>query len=167
MPTKKSKEVSTTKKQKKPAEVKTNLSESALKVAEDAVKKKFGAGAAMFLSDVACKERDIISTGSIGLDYATGVGGIVRGKMIEVYGPPASGKSTLAFNICAQAQKQFKEDVLYIDAEHAIDPALLISLGVDPNRMIVVDRDTAEENLTVAQTFLKTGKIKVRLCVSL
>jgi recombination protein RecA len=145
----------------KAASSKVKSAEFTLKAAEDAVKKKFGAGAAMFLSDIASKERDVVSTGSIGLDYATGVGGITRGQMIEIYGNPASGKSTLAFSICAHAQKKFTEDVLYIDAEHCIDPKLLISMGVDPKRMVVVDKDTAEENLTVAQTFIKTGQISV------
>ena len=135
--------------------------EMTIKAAEEAVIKKFGVGAALFLSDVCLKKPEIIPTGSSGLDYATGVGGIPRGRMTEVFGPPASGKSTLALSIAAMSHTCTDGDVLYVDAEKALDPSLVRALGLRDDRTVVIDRSTAEENLDVAQIFIKTGKFSV------
>lgn len=135
--------------------------EFTIKAAEEAVIKKFGAGSALFLSDISLKKAEVIPTGSVGLDYAIGVGGIPRGRMVEVFGPPSSGKSTLALSIAASSHNFTDGDVLYVDAEKALDVGLVRALGLKDDRTLVIDRPTAEENLDVAQTFIKTGKFSV------
>ena len=102
----------------------------ALATALAQIEKQFGKGAVMKLGDNASMQVDAISTGSLGLDLALGVGGVPRGRIIEVYGPESSGKTTLALHILAEAQKQGGE-VAFIDVEHALDPTYAEALGVD------------------------------------
>jgi recombination protein RecA len=135
--------------------------ESMIKAAEDAIRKKFGSGSALYLSDYKNKPNIVIPTGSIGLDYAIGVGGIPRGSMVEIYGQPSSGKTTLALNIGVHSHTSTDDDVLFINAEHSLDVRLAMKMGLREDRTVIVDMPTAEENLTAAETYIKTGKFSV------
>ena len=108
----------------------------ALTTALAQIEKQFGKGAVMKLGDNAAMQVDAISTGSLGLDMALGVGGVPRGRIIEVYGPESSGKTTLALHVLAEAQKKGGE-VAFIDVEHALDPVYAEALGVDINNLLV------------------------------
>ena len=108
----------------------------ALATALAQIEKQFGKGAVMKLGDNTAMQVDAISTGSLGLDMALGVGGVPRGRIIEVYGPESSGKTTLALHILAEAQKK-GGDVAFIDVEHALDPVYAEALGVDINNLLV------------------------------
>ena len=116
----------------------------ALATALALIEKQFGKGAVMKLGDNTAMQVDAISTGSLGLDMALGVGGVPRGRIIEVYGPESSGKTTLALHILAEAQKQGGE-VAFIDVEHALDPVYAEALGVDINNLLVSQPDTGEQ----------------------
>lgn len=129
----------------------------AVKLATAALKKKYGKAAIIYMKDFSKRSMDLIPTGSVGLDFAIGLPGIPRGKMVEVIGEEASGKTTLAISIIAQALSKFPEDVLFIDAEKSLDPELMVEMGVDISRVVMVDMDTAEENLTATETLVKTG----------
>ena len=110
----------------------------ALATALAQIEKQFGKGAVMKLGDNAAMQVEAISTGSLGLDMALGVGGVPRGRIVEVYGPESSGKTTLALHILAEAQKQGGE-VAFIDVEHALDPVYAEALGVDINNLFPAD----------------------------
>ena len=112
----------------------------ALATALAQIEKQFGKGAVMKLGDNTAMQVDAISTGSLGLDMALGVGGVPRGRIIEVYGPESSGKTTLALHILAEAQKK-GGDVAFIDVEHALDPVYAEALGVDINNLLVSQPD--------------------------
>lgn len=129
----------------------------AVKLATAAIKKKYGKAAVLYMSDFSGKEVDYIPTGILGLDFAIGLPGIPRGKILEIIGEEASGKTTLAISIMAEALKKFPEDILFVDAEKSLDLELMLALGVDPKRVMLVNADTAEENITAAETFMKTG----------
>ena len=111
----------------------------ALATALAQIEKQFGKGAIMKLGDNTAMQVDAISTGSLGLDLALGVGGVPRGRIIEVFGPESSGKTTLALHILAEAQKKGGE-VAFIDVEHALDPAYAEALGVNINELLVRQR---------------------------
>lgn len=130
---------------------------------EDTIKSiqtKFGEGAIMKLGDAPKVDIDVIPTGSIGLDMALGVGGVPRGRMIEIYGPESSGKTTLALHIVAEAQK--KGGVCaYIDAEHAMDPDYAGKLGVNIKELLISQPDNGEQALEITESLIRSGKIDV------
>ena len=114
--------------------------------------------AVMKLGDNASMQVDAISTGSLGLDLALGVGGVPRGRIIEVYGPESSGKTTLALHILAEAQKKGGE-VAFIDVEHALDPTYAEALGVDINNLLVSQPDTGEQAMEICEALVRSGAI--------
>ncbi len=130
---------------------------------EDTIKSiqtKFGEGAIMKLGDTPKVHVDVIPTGSLGLDMALGVGGLPRGRMIEIYGPESSGKTTLALHVVAEAQK--KGGVCaYIDAEHAMDPDYAGKLGVNIKELLISQPDNGEQALEITESLVRSGKIDV------
>ena len=124
------------------------------------IQTKFGEGSIMKLGDAPKVDIDVIPSGSMGLDMALGVGGIPRGRIIEIFGPESSGKTTLALHIVAQAQK--KGGVCaYIDAEHAMDPVYAQNLGVNINELLIAQPDTGEQGLEICESLVRSGKIAV------
>lgn len=135
--------------------------DKALESALMQIYKQYGKGAIMKLgSDEASMTIDVISTGSISLDIATGVGGIPRGRITEIYGPESSGKTTLALHIIAEAQKKGGK-AAFIDAEHALDPEYARKLGVDINELLVSQPDTGEQALEICEVLVRSGAIDV------
>ena len=130
----------------------------ALATALAQIEKQFGKGAVMKLGDNAAMQVEAISTGSLGLDMALGVGGVPRGRIVEVYGPESSGKTTLALHILAEAQKQGGE-VAFIDVEHALDPVYAEALGVDINNLLVSQPDTGEQAMEICEALVRSGAI--------
>ena len=130
---------------------------------EDTIKSiqtKFGEGAIMKLGDSPKVDIDVVPTGSIGLDMALGIGGVPRGRMIEIFGPESSGKTTLALHIVAEAQK--KGGVCaYIDAEHAMDPEYAGKLGVNTKELLISQPDNGEQALEITESLIRSGKIDV------
>ena len=125
-----------------------------------AIQTKFGEGAIIKMGDTPKVGINVIPTGSIGLDMALGVGGIPRGRIIEIFGPESSGKTTLASHIVAEAQKMGGV-CAYIDAEHAMDPEYTKKLGVKINDLLVSQPDTGEQALEIVESLVRTGKIDV------
>ena len=124
------------------------------------IQTKFGEGAIMKLGDAPKVDIDVIPSGSMGLDMALGVGGIPRGRIIEIFGPESSGKTTLALHIVSEAQK--KGGVCaYIDAEHAMDPVYAKNLGVNINELLIAQPDTGEQGLEICESLVRSGKIAV------
>ena len=142
-----------------PATQKTDpgAKKDALATALAQIEKQFGKGAVMKLGDNASMQVDAIST-SIGLDLALGVGGVPRGRIIEVYGPESSGKTTLALHVLAEAQKK-GGDVAFIDVEHALDPVYAEALGVDINNLLVSQPDTGEQAMEICEALVRSGAI--------
>lgn len=134
--------------------------QKALKTALDQIEKQFGAGAVMKLGENAKMNVDHIPTGSISLDYALGIGGVPKGRIVEIYGPESSGKTTLALHIAAEAQKLGGE-VAFIDVEHALDPVYTAALGVDINSLLVSQPDTGEQALEITEALVRSGAISV------
>ena len=130
----------------------------ALATALAQIEKQFGKGAIMKLGDNTAMQVDAISTGSLGLDLALGVGGVPRGRIIEVFGPESSGKTTLALHILAEAQKKGGE-VAFIDVEHALDPAYAEALGVNINELLVSQPDTGEQAMEICEALVRSGAI--------
>ncbi|MEK7140589.1 MAG: recombinase RecA, partial [Patescibacteria group bacterium] len=124
------------------------------------IQAKFGEGAIMKLGDTPRVDINTIPTGSIGLDMALGVGGIPRGRIIEIFGPESSGKTTLALHIVAEAQK-LGGTCAYIDAEHAMDPDYTKKLGVNIGNLLISQPDTGEQALEIVESLVRTGKIDV------
>ena len=124
------------------------------------IKKSFGAGSIMKLGDAPNVAVDSIPTGSMTLDIALGVGGIPRGRVIEIYGPESSGKTTVALHVVAEAQKMGGE-AAFIDAEHALDPVYAKNLGVDIDNLIVAQPDTGEQALEIAEALVRSGAIDI------
>jgi recombination protein RecA len=125
-----------------------------------AIQMKFGEGAIMKMGDAPRVNLNVIPTGSVGLDMALGVGGIPRGRIVEIFGPESSGKSTLASHIVAEAQK-LGGICAYIDAEHAMDPEYTKKLGVKTNELLISQPDTGEQALEIVESLVRTGKIDV------
>jgi len=125
-----------------------------------AIQTKFGEGSIMKLGDTPKVNVNAIPTGSIGLDMALGVGGIPRGRIIEIFGPESSGKTTLALHIVAEAQK-LGGVCAYIDAEHAMDPDYTKKLGVNINDLLISQPDNGEQALEIVESLVRTGKIDV------
>ena len=135
--------------------------ERALNDALDLITKQFGKGSIMRLGEGALyDEVDVISTGAISLDVATGIGGIPRGRIVEVYGPESSGKTTLTLHVIAEAQKNGGR-AAFIDAEHALDPEYARKLGVDVENLIVSQPSTGEDALSICDYLVRSGAIDV------
>jgi len=120
------------------------------------LKDKFGEGAIMRLGDVNKTNVAVIPTGSFSLDLALGVGGLPRGRVVEIFGPESSGKTTLALNVVAQAQKQGGK-AAFIDAEHAMDPEYASRLGVNINNLLISQPDSGEEALNILESLVRSG----------
>ena len=131
---------------------------AALETALAQIEKQFGKGAVMKLGANIAMQVDSISTGSLGLDMALGVGGLPRGRIIEIYGPESSGKTTLALHVLAEAQKKGGE-VAFIDVEHALDPAYSSALGVDIDSLLVSQPDTGEQAMEICEALVRSGAI--------
>ncbi|HOQ07504.1 MAG TPA: recombinase RecA [Clostridiales bacterium] len=132
----------------------------ALEIALGQIEKQFGKGAVMRLGEEAHLNIETIPTGAIGLDIALGVGGVPRGRIVEIFGPESSGKTTVALHIVAEAQKM-GGDAAFIDAEHALDPVYAKNLGVDIDNLIVSQPDTGEQALEIAEALVRSGAIDV------
>jgi len=121
---------------------------------------KFGEGAIMKLGDVSKVDVAVVPTGSFSLDLALGVGGLPRGRITEIFGPESSGKTTLALNVIAQAQKQGGK-AAFIDAEHAMDPEYAAKLGVNINELLISQPDSGEEALSICETLARSNALDV------
>lgn len=130
----------------------------ALEAAMKQIEKQYGKGAIMRLGDEADRHIDATPTGSLGLDIALGIGGYPRGRIIEIYGPESSGKTTLALHAIAEVQKQGGY-VAFIDAEHALDPKYAKALGVDVDNLILSQPDTGEQALEIAEALIRSGSV--------
>ena len=132
----------------------------AIKTAMAKIERDFGAGAIMKLGENTHMEVQAISTGSLSLDLALGIGGVPRGRIIEIFGPESSGKTTVALHIVAEAQKAGGE-AAFIDAEHALDPVYAKALGVDTDALLVSQPDCGEDALEITEELVRTGAIDV------
>ncbi len=132
----------------------------ALEAALGQINKKFGQGSVMKLGETEGLNVESISTGSISLDLATGIGGVPKGRIVEIYGPESSGKTTLALHIVAEAQRQ-GGTCAYIDVENALDPLYAKNIGVDIDSMLVSQPDTGEDALEICETLVRSGAIAV------
>ena len=132
----------------------------ALETALSQIEKQFGKGSVMKLGDYKAMEIEAIPTGALSLDMALGIGGLPRGRIIEIYGPESSGKTTLALHVVAEAQKEGGE-AAFIDAEHALDPVYAKKLGVDIDNLIVSQPDTGEQALEITESLVRSGALDV------
>ena len=124
------------------------------------IEKDFGKGSIMRLGEASSMVVDSISTGSIGLDIAVGIGGLPRGRIVEIYGPESSGKTTVALHTVAEAQRN-GEIAAFIDAEHALDPVYARALGVDVDNLIISQPDTGEQALEITEALIRSGAIDI------
>lgn len=134
--------------------------ERALDAALNQIEKQFGKGAVMKLGEQASVEVDVIPTGALSLDLALGVGGVPRGRIVEVFGPESSGKTTVALHMIAEAQRG-GGTAAFIDAEHALDPRYAAKLGVDIDNLIVSQPDTGEQALEITEALVRSGAIDI------
>ena len=132
----------------------------ALEAAMSQIEKQFGKGSVMKLGEFKAMEIEAIPTGALSLDMALGIGGVPRGRIIEVFGPESSGKTTLALHVIAEAQKTGGE-AAFIDAEHALDPVYAKKLGVDIDNLIVSQPDTGEQALEITESLVRSGALDV------
>ena len=132
----------------------------ALEVAMGQIEKQFGKGSVMKLGEFQAMNIEAIPTGALGLDISLGIGGVPRGRIVEIYGPESSGKTTLALHIIAEAQKMNGE-AAFIDAEHALDPVYAKHLGVDIDNLIVSQPDTGEQALEITEALIRSGALDV------
>jgi recombination protein RecA len=133
----------------------------ALAAALGQIEKQFGKGSVMRLGDsVASRDIEVVSTGSIGLDVALGIGGVPKGRVVEIYGPESSGKTTLTLQIIAEAQKQ-GGTAAFVDAEHALDPGYAEKLGVNVDELLVSQPDTGEQALEITDMLVRSGAVDV------
>ena len=142
----------------KPVAAPASDKKAALETALAQIEKQFGKGAVMKLGANVAMQVDAISTGSLGLDLALGIGGLPRGRVVEVYGPESSGKTTLALQTLAEAQKMGGE-VAFIDVEHALDPVYARALGVDIDTLLVSQPDTGEQAMEICEALVRSGAI--------
>lgn len=133
---------------------------TALESAMKQIEKKYGAGAVMRLGENSQLKVDAISTGSLSLDIATGIGGLPKGRIVEIYGPESSGKTTLALHCIAEAQKLGGE-AAFIDAEHALDPIYAANLGVDVDSLLVAQPDYGEQALEITEQLVSSGAVDI------
>lgn len=138
----------------------TSEKRKALDAALTGIRKQFGEGSIMKLGESAKTNIDVIPTGSMSLDLALGIGGLPRGRIVEIYGPESSGKTTLTLHVVAEAQKLGGE-VAFIDAEHALDPEYAKHLGVDIDNLLVAQPDTGEQALEIMEALVRSGAIDV------
>jgi len=134
--------------------------EKALEMALSHIERQFGKGAVMKLGDSARVSIEVIPTGCFALDHALGIGGIPRGRVVEIFGPESSGKTTLALHVIAEAQKK-GGTAAFVDAEHALDPAYAANLGVDTDNLYVAQPDTGEQALDITEALVRSGAIDV------
>ncbi len=132
----------------------------ALEMAMSQIEKQFGKGSVMKLGEFKAMEIEAIPTGALSLDIALGIGGVPRGRIIEIYGPESSGKTTLALHVIAEAQKMGGE-AAFIDAEHALDPVYAKKLGVNIDDLIVSQPDTGEQALEITESLVRSGALDV------
>ena len=137
-----------------------NDKKEAIQTAMKNIEKMYGKGSIMRLGDQTNLNVEVIPTGALALDLALGIGGVPRGRIIEIYGPESSGKTTLALHIVAEAQKRGGE-VAFIDAEHALDPSYARALGVDIDSMLISQPDTGEQGLEICEALVRSGAIDV------
>jgi len=147
-------------KESAPKTARPDGSAKALDLALAAINKQFGDGAIMKMGESAKTGIPVISTGSVAVDLALGVGGLARGRMVEIYGPESSGKTTLCLSLIAQAQRQGGTAV-FIDVEHALDPRYARVVGVDLDNLIVSQPECGEDALNIAETLIRSGAIDV------
>ena len=141
----------------------SNVNQDKLKAIESAmsqIEKQFGKGSVMKLGEDSHLSVDAIPTGSLDLDIALGIGGVPKGRIIEIYGPESSGKTTVALHIASESQKMGGA-VAFIDAEHALDPSYARRIGVDTENLIVSQPDTGEQALEIAEALVRSGAIDV------
>ena len=132
----------------------------AIQNAVDEIKERFGEGAIMTMREIHAVNVDVVPTGSIAMDMALGVGGMPRGRIIEIYGTESSGKTTLSLHIIAEAQKK-GGTCAFIDAEHAMDPDYAKRIGVDVDNLLISQPDSGEQALQIVETLVKSGNIDV------
>jgi len=142
------------------AKRKEKIEKGDLQEAVDEIKQRFGEGAIMKLKEVGAADVDVIPTGSISLDLALGVGGVPRGRVIEIFGPEASGKTSLALHILAEAQKQGGVGA-FVDAEHALDPDYAKKIGVNVDDLLISQPDSGEQALQIVETLVRSGEVDV------
>ena len=131
-----------------------------LQEAVDEIKQRFGEGAIMKLKEVRVVDVDVIPTGSISVDLALGVGGVPRGRVIEIFGPESSGKTTLALHILAEAQKKGGVGA-FVDAEHALDPDYAKKIGVNIDDLLISQPDSGEQALQIVETLVRSGEVDI------
>ena len=134
--------------------------QKALEAALSQIERAFGKGSVMKLGSSKAIEVEAISTGSIGLDIALGIGGLPKGRVVEIYGPESSGKTTLALHVIAECQKR-GGICAFVDAEHALDPLYARKLGVDVDELLISQPDTGEQALEIADTLVRSGAVEV------
>ena len=134
--------------------------EKALELAIAKIKKEHGEGSIMRMSEEAVRKVDVIPTGCLPLDFALGIGGMPKGRIIEIYGPESSGKTTLTLHVIAQAQKMGGK-VAFIDAEHALDPTYAKNLGIDLNELYISQPDSGEQALNIVEELVTSGALDV------
>jgi recombination protein RecA len=134
--------------------------QKALDAALGQIERAFGKGAIMRLGESPVVQAEVVSTGSLGLDIALGIGGLPRGRVVEIYGPESSGKTTLALHVVAEAQKT-GGTCAFVDAEHAMDPAYAHKLGVNVEDLLISQPDCGEQALEIADTLVRSGAIDV------
>lgn len=134
--------------------------QKALAAAMSQIERQFGKGTVMRLGEAAHEDIPAVSTGSLGLDIALGIGGLPKGRIVEIYGPESSGKTTLTLQVIAECQRQ-GGTAAFIDAEHALDPQYAAKLGVDVENLIVSQPDTGEQALEVADMLVRSGAVDV------
>jgi recombination protein RecA len=144
----------------KKAATKVDDRKKALETALMQIEKEFGKGAVMKLGDNRAMNVEAISTGSLSLDLALGIGGVPKGRIIEIYGPESSGKTTIALHVVAEAQKQGGE-AAFIDVEHALDPVYAEALGIDIDSLLVSQPDNGENALEIAEALVRSGAVDV------
>ena len=132
----------------------------ALDAAISQIDKAFGKGSLMRLGDREVVDMEAISTGSLGLDIALGIGGLPKGRIVEIYGPESSGKTTLALHVAAETQK-IGGTAAFIDAEHALDPVYAQKLGVNLDDLLISQPDTGEQALEIADTLVRSGAVDI------
>jgi len=144
------------------SEPKTNPKLEAIRLAMEQIDKQYGKGSIMRMGENSISKNgiDVISTGAIALDIALGVGGVPRGRIIEIYGPEASGKTSIALSVIAQAQKT-GGSAAFIDAEHALDPSWAKTLGVNLDDLLISQPDTGEQALEIVETLVRSGALDV------
>jgi len=134
--------------------------EKALDMAVSQIERQFGKGAIMKMGEAAIRKVDVIPTGALALDLALGIGGVPRGRIVEVYGPESSGKTSLALHIVAEAQRN-GGIAAFIDAEHALDPGYAKAIGVDVDELLISQPDTGEQALEIADMLIRSGALDV------